>query len=136
MPRGSSTVIEAGRGDVFGAVFQWNRGDSKAAGDSLVPGLIETAPAARLKPAELLEKAQRPVYVLGEGVAYHSGAFDGDGVVVLDESCHGSVADNVFRCGLRRLEAGCFDDAATLEPLYLRKPEAQEVWERKNAGGH
>ncbi len=41
-------------------------------------------------------------------------------------------ADAVGRLALRRLAAGLLDDPATLEPLYLRRAEAEILWEQRH----
>ena len=40
-------------------------------------------------------------------------------------------AANVAMCGRDLLNAGNFDNVMNLEPLYIRRSEAEELWERR-----
>jgi hypothetical protein len=39
----------------------------------------------------------------------------------------------LWQAGRRRAEQGLFDDPATLQPLYIREPEAVTLWEARKA---
>ena len=109
---------------------------NEAAERSYVPGYRTVRAAASMLPAELLERTSRPLFLLGEGLNYHQGEFDGEGVVILDEKCNRPAASNVHRCGWLRAQAGLFANADELEPIYLRRPEAEENWERLHGKEH
>jgi hypothetical protein len=53
-------------------------------------------------------------------------------VVRLEEGLWTPRARVVHRLGYARAAAGAFDDAAQLLPLYIRLPEAEEVYRRKH----
>ena len=121
-------VIEAGRGRVFAAVFEPTDPSRKC--EPVMPGFDVIIPAAQMHPTELLDQTSRPLFLLGEGLTYHPDEFTGAGLVILPESCNRPSAANVHRCGYLRAQAGLFADAHQLQPIYLRRPEAEEKWEK------
>ena len=128
-----AVVIEAGRGRVFAAVFEPAAGgdsEGNQRSQSFVPGLCTVVAASQMLPTELLGRTSRPLLLLGEGLNYHRGEFEGDGLVILPDECNKPSAANVHRCGWLRAQAGVFDDAQELQPIYLRRPEAEENWEK------
>jgi tRNA threonylcarbamoyladenosine biosynthesis protein TsaB len=58
----------------------------------------------------------------------------GDGVQVLGDLNGGEApgAAAIGKIALRRLAAGERDQAALLEPIYLRRPEAEILWEQRH----
>jgi hypothetical protein len=55
----------------------------------------------------------------------------------LDESLWPAQAQNVFHVGLKLAAAGQYTPGPELMPLYIRRPEAEEKWEKlhgKNEG--
>jgi tRNA threonylcarbamoyladenosine biosynthesis protein TsaB len=73
------------------------------------------------------------VAVLGEGVERHGKVLaDTANVTVLAESTHRGRAENVYRVGVALAAAGAFTPPGELIPLYVRKPEAEERWEKQN----
>ena len=128
-----ATIIEAGQGRVFAAVFEPDIASQAHLGGpspSHVPGFITVVPAAQILPTDLLSRTSRPLILLGEGLNYHRQDFQGDGLAVLPEQCNTPSAANVHRCGWLRAQAGLFGDPRILQPIYLRRPEAEEKWEK------
>jgi tRNA threonylcarbamoyladenosine biosynthesis protein TsaB len=116
-----AVILDAKRGQVYAAVFD------------LRGGACETIVAPHLaEPAAVL--AGRPA-VVGEGVGYHRPAVEASGAEVLDEALSRPKAACVHEIGWRLAKAGQFTPARELTPLYIRRPEAEEVWERRQAGG-
>ncbi len=70
--------------------------------------------------------------VLGEGIPYHREAVDRTGLRTLPESLNRARAEVVSRLGFERASAGRFDVLADLVPTYVRRPEAEEVWEKRH----
>ena len=83
-----------------------------------------------MTPAELLDKAPRPLFLIGEGINYHRDQLSADRVTVLDDKYWQPRASFVHRCGYLRAGAGMFADVERLEPMYMRRPEAVEKWEQ------
>jgi len=78
------------------------------------------------------------VAVLGEGVEYHRAAIvagGGERVVELPREVWGGRASVVHRLGWEKAKRGEFSDPAELVPIYIRLPEAEEVWRRKREEG-
>jgi tRNA threonylcarbamoyladenosine biosynthesis protein TsaB len=110
-------VLDAKRGQIFTARFTrgadgaW-RGDERAHLDILT---------------QMLERAPRPVYLIGEGIPYHRAAIpEADDVVVAHEGLWTPRAAVVGRLGARFAAEGRFVDPFRLVPTYVRLAEAEE----------
>ena len=120
-------VLDAKRGQIYTARF------TRPAAD---------APWSTVEPAHLdvltdvLARAPRPVHLLGDGIPYHREHVPADDttvVVTAEDDWRpraAAVADRGY--GLARRDA--FADPFRLTPVYLRKPEAEEKWERAHGG--
>ena len=69
---------------------------------------------------------------LGEGIAYHRAAVDRAGLSVGPEKFNQPRAEVVHRIGYTRAGTGASEDLTALVPIYVRRPEAEEVWERRH----
>ena len=120
-----AVVLDAKEGLIYAERFA--RRDGAAVGEA--PGGLTT-------PAGLLAACPRPLTLLGEGLGYHD--LRAEGVTIPRPEAtgcppHVPVAAGVWRVGRRKARAGEYTDAARLLPDYLRRPEAQRVWERRQA---
>jgi tRNA threonylcarbamoyladenosine biosynthesis protein TsaB len=124
-------ILDAKRAQIFSARYERNR----ATGE-----LTQAAPAGLYDPASFLQKAMGraeamgggSVALLGEGIEYHRAALAVPGVVELPKELWHARAGMVHRLGYARAVAGRFSEAATLLPLYIRLPEAEEVYRKKH----
>ena len=81
----------------------------------------------------LSRQGKKKVYFLGEGLVYYANKFDAPFTVVLDEKFWAARAAGLFNVGQRLAAQGKFADPSTLTPLYIRKPESIENWEKRQA---
>ena len=72
---------------------------------------------------------------VGEGIPYHQAAMNRTGLPVLPEALNRSRAEVVCRLGFASASGGHFDELGELVPTYVRRPEAEEVWERRHGRG-
>jgi tRNA threonylcarbamoyladenosine biosynthesis protein TsaB len=102
-----ATILDAKRKQFYVAVFE-NTDDTwrKVTTDCLTTASDFIRRFAR---------GTAPIWLLGEGLVYYSDNFAADGVRFLDRDYWPARAD--------------FADPTTLEPFYLRRPEATENWE-------
>jgi tRNA threonylcarbamoyladenosine biosynthesis protein TsaB len=116
-------VLDAKRDQIFTARFsrEGNR-------------WIEQEPAHLDDLPSMLERAPRPLWLLGEGIPYHRKSLGaGDSSIFLTGSdLWQPRAAAVAILGAELAIEGAFVDPDHLTPLYIRKPEAQEVWEAKH----
>ncbi len=117
-----AVVLDAKRKQVFGASYELRNGRYERQQGTLLA-----------TPAELLTGG--PWFVIGEGVAYHREAIDAAGARTLDESLWWPRAAMVHRIGWSLAQAGQFTAAQELVPAYVRRPEAEELWEKRRASG-
>lgn len=117
-----ATFLDARKDQVFAAAFAQSE------------GVFESLDAVRMSaPAVFLNSLARPVVVLGEGVVHHRPAIEAAGGIVAEESLWQPTAASVLTLGWRMAQAGRFIDGPDLVPAYVRRPEAEEVWERRQA---
>lgn len=119
-PANLVVVLDAKRQRVYAASFSLQRGQYQRADEPNewdVDRLAATLPAGC--PA------------VGEGIAYHAEAIARAGFCVLPEELNRARAEAVQRLGHGKARSGQFDDPGSLVPIYVRRPEAEEVWERR-----
>ncbi len=120
-PAYAAVLLDAKRKQVFAAVFE------------LCGGQYRCLTGPRLEsPATILATAPRPIAILGEGVDYHRESIGACEATVLDRALWIPTAANVYKLGRRLAEAGQFTAARDLVPCYVRRPEAEELWEKRH----
>jgi len=120
-----ATVIDAKRGQFFIAAFERRNGIWQ-----------KTLLDCLMKAEEFKEKfgsSDEPVWLLGEGLLYYAKKFETDNIKILDKEYWSPRAGNVFRIGSQMAVKEKFCDPVSLVPFYLRKPEAEENWEKKTS---
>ncbi|HUU82299.1 MAG TPA: tRNA (adenosine(37)-N6)-threonylcarbamoyltransferase complex dimerization subunit type 1 TsaB, partial [Phycisphaerae bacterium] len=120
-PKDLVVLLDAKRGRVYAATFTLDQARYRRV----------TEPAER-KVAELASTLPDRCAAVGEGIAYHRTAVDRARLTVLPEELNRPRAEVVHALGFARAAAGDFDGPAALVPIYVRRPEAEEVWERRH----
>ncbi len=118
-PQNVAVILDAKRKQIYTAAFSLQDGAYQS---TMGPELAD--------PQKFLARCPRPLVVLGEGVDYHREAIDKTDVTVLDKKLWPGRAENVFRVGLELADAGQYTPGNELLPLYIRRPEAEEKWEK------
>ena len=72
--------------------------------------------------------------VFGEGVLYHRGVVEASGLEILPEAVYRPRAETVYRLGVGQANTGRTADRRALVPTYVRPPEAEEKWARRQQG--
>jgi len=129
-PARLAVILDAKRNHVYAAEFTLDVPD-------LTPGAAvyrRCLEPAELDPDDFFAALPRPCAVLGEGIAYHASAVDRSNLDRLPDDLNRPRAAVVHRLGFALASAGCSSDAAmaTVTPIYIRAPEAEEVWARRN----
>lgn len=126
-PRHLAVILDAKRGQVYTAPFEQDQAAYRQTSESRVAD-----------PAEFLAALPEPRFLLGQGISFHSEALRRVPHQCLPESLWQPRVETVCRLGFEQAGRGEFEDPGTLAPLYLRRPEAEEVWEKRHgpeAGG-
>ena len=119
VPANLAVVLDAKRAQVYAAAFE------------LRSGTYEKVIDAHLaEPRAFLDRCPQPLAVLGEGIPYHQEAIDESGATVLDQNLWPPRAEHVYHAGMRLARAGQYTLGGELLPLYIRRPEAEEKWEK------
>lgn len=135
----AAVAIEAKRGMIYAAVYQKkktgpaddnNNNINSCIIESYVPGYAVLMEPCVSTAGRLLAETGRPLTVLGDGLRGQRQELSGEGVVCLGEKSWQPRAANVYRCGRLRSRAGLYSDPNLLLPIYLRRPEAIERWEK------
>lgn len=121
-PSRLAVILDAKRGQVFGATFSLTG-----------EGYCREDEARLIEPAVLL-KAGPLLSVIGEGIAYHRAAVEESGATIVDRALWTPRAANVHRLGWALSRAIRFTPPRELTPLYIRRPEAEELWEKRRTG--
>ena len=79
-----------------------------------------------IEPRALLPLLPRPVLIFGDGVSPYQELFSADGITIKNEELGVARARVVARLGIQLYEKGKTSDPFRLQPLYLRRPEAEE----------
>ena len=121
-------VLDAKRGQFFVAAYERNCGAGGA------PEFRKILPDCLMAPRQLLERFEdrnKPIWLLGEGLVYYKDKFSTEGVRFLPENYWSPQASKVHLLGWKMASEGNFADPLTLEPIYLRRPEAEEKWQQR-----
>lgn len=112
-------VLDAKRGQVFSARFE-RQADA----------WIEREPAHLGRLAEIIARAPRPLYLIGEGIPYHAAAIPADDpeLIATSPDLWRARAAMVAEVGVQRAREGDYADPMSLTPIYIRLPEAEEKW--------
>jgi len=114
-------IRDAKRSGLYASVFE-RRGGT----------LEETFGPALIQPEALARRLPAPALVLGRGAAKARAALDRFDLA--PETTWDVRPSAVARLGHALLMAGATADPMRLEPIYLRRPEAEEVWQRRRGG--
>ncbi len=113
-------VLDAKRGQVFAGRFQRQNGH-----------LVTTLEACLTDPSKFVAESAKPMLLLGEGIEYHQEALQAADVQFGAKSLWQPKARAVCKIGWARGRKGEFADPVSLGPIYLRVPEAEEVWNKR-----
>ena len=129
------TVIDAQKKQVYGRQYEWNGADMIAL-DTIevhqVPELLESL-------VKLCET--HPVVIVGDGLkrlekeyalGVEEGRIDPMKLALGHESKQRPRASHVIQVALPQFMNGTIPDAQSIEPFYIRKSEAEVVWDEKN----
>ena len=112
-------VLDAKREQIFTARFER---------DASTGAWIEREPAHLDSLAAMIDRAPRPVHLIGEGIPYHEKFVPRDDpmVMVTPSETWRARAAAVAKIGMDLAGRGQFADPFTLTPIYIRRPEAEE----------
>lgn len=114
-----SPMLDAQKGNVYQGVFEWREGE-----------LHQMAPARVIPFAEAyweLSKLPGPFIILGEAVEMYREKISCPAPPHITMPRAGSVAV----LAQKMFQNGDYHDLFSLEPLYVRRSEAEEIWERR-----
>jgi len=121
-----SPILDAQKGNVYQSLFEWRNGE-----------LREIMPARVIAIDEALREIpgnQLPVIVLGEAAVLHRAKIEQAGHPLVMAAPHIVIqrAGSVAGLGQKLLAQGIEHDVMTLEPSYIRRSEAEVLWEQRN----
>jgi tRNA threonylcarbamoyladenosine biosynthesis protein TsaB len=120
-------VLDAKRKQVYAALYRRERGVLVRKTDDL---LIFAGDLV----SRLSTECPKPVFLLGDGLAAYRAQFTADRIFHAEEKLWTARASLVARLGFARFKSGQRDSWQALTPRYLRRPEAEEMWEKRKGG--
>ena len=122
------TLIDAQKGNVYAGVYRWDR--------TTLTTEKEIYIAPRTEVLDTLEREGQPVVFCGDGSLKGRRDIEGRSplfrmappTMVIPRAGSVALAANV------RFAAGDYDDCMTLTPSYLRRSEAEVLWEKRHGG--
>lgn len=125
-PERIAVILDAKRGQFYTAVYQHMSNGQY----STSLGIWEKkSPDSLMTASKFLDRfasKTEPIWLLGEGLVYYADKFKAEGVHILDKRCWTPQAAKVHLLGYEMSLKGQFADPVTLQPKYLRRPEAEE----------
>lgn len=151
-----AAIVDAKRGGLFASLFERRDADAgEARGDSLpAPGVSRGSnghdtPASRrglvtamldefaevfgpalIEPEDLARQLAAPAFVLGHGITKGCAALAG--FELAPQDLWDIRPGIIGRLGAELFDRGQAADPLRLEPIYIRPPEAQEIWQRRH----
>ncbi len=122
-------MLDAKKDQVFGAVYLLTDGEYQC-----------VVPAQMVEPVALVESLLsagqfQSCVLLGEGLNHHLAKFDdlvkAECAIVGAEPLWWPHASRVIEIGRKLVARDGFTDANRLVPDYVRRPEAEEIWEKR-----
>ena len=136
-------ILDAKRGGLFASIFERRSGPPPSGSAGIMSDLDETFGPALIEPEDLARRLEsqcapaglappcgRPVYILGPGIPKGRAALAA--FELAPEPMWNVRPAVVAHLGWQLHEEGRYADPLRLEPVYIRPPEAQEIWERKH----
>jgi len=136
-------ILDAKRGGLFASIFERRSGPPPSGSAGIMSDLDETFGPALIEPEDLarrLEPQCAPaglappcggaVFIVGPGIPKGRAALAG--FELAPEPMWNVRPAVVAHLGWQLHEEGRYADPLRLEPVYIRPPEAQEIWERKH----
>ena len=118
-------MLDAQKGNVYFALYRWEEGTFQE--------LTTPAVAAVETVLERLSQADTPVVILGEAaVLFREKTILYKNLFLPPANSIISRAGSTALLGLERLQAGQTDNVEALEPLYIRRSEAEVLWEKRH----
>jgi tRNA threonylcarbamoyladenosine biosynthesis protein TsaB len=113
-----ATILDAKRGQFYIAAYQ----KEETRWEKFMPDCLMTA-------SQFIDRFAgnaEPIWLLGEGLVYHTDAFKAENIHFFDKKYWNPTAAKVHSLGWQLALKGKFADPVTLQPNYLLRPEAEE----------
>ncbi|MBP2646256.1 MAG: universal protein YeaZ [Firmicutes bacterium] len=122
-----AATLDAQKGNMYLALYQ---GQGNTVAVMRQPHVVSLAEA--IKEWQALDQ---PVVILGEAIKLYNGKIPvSDKLMVAGPHLAMPRAANVAYAGLEMLKTGISQDVMTLEPMYIRRSEAEELWSARHGG--
>lgn len=119
------SVLDAQKGDVYAGLYSWQQ----EAVHLVKP--VEVLPFAEV--IDFCQNLDLPVVIIGDIAQKKQALIRAAGSNIIAAQPHMIMprAANVAMLAQKKLAAGRTDEVMTLEPLYIRRSEAEVLWEKR-----
>jgi tRNA threonylcarbamoyladenosine biosynthesis protein TsaB len=116
-------MLDAQKGNVYQALFEWQQGELR----ELQPAVVTEVTTA----LESLSQYDRPVLLMGESAVMYRDKIEQIGKNLTLAAPHVIIqrASSVGGLGHILIKQGIKHDVMSLEPVYIRRSEAEVLWE-------
>lgn len=123
-----SPILDAQKGNVYQALFEWQNGELKELMPATVIGIDEALSS--------VAQYNAPVILMGESAAAHREKIKQMDNHLALAAPHMIIprASSVAGLGHIMIKQGIQHDVMALEPLYIRRSEAEVLWECRHGG--
>ena len=123
-----SPILDAQKGNVYQALFEWQNGNVKELMPATVIGIDEAL--------DSLAQYSAPVILMGEAAVLHREKIKQRDNHLSLAAPHMIIprASSVAGLGHMLIQQGIHHDVMALEPLYIRRSEAEVLWECRHGG--
>lgn len=132
-----AVILDAKRGQVYAA--RYHRDNPVSGASQSGRKWLHTTGPILTTPQEFVRQSPKPLHILGEGIDYHRPALDAmdeisGAVTELGRQYWMPHAVAVHVLGWSMAQRGEFANTQSLIPVYIRLPEAQELWNSRHGG--
>lgn len=121
-----AVILDAKRGQFYTAVYQRMSEGQKSMKDWIWTKIFSDSLLTASQFLDRFAAGNGPIWLLGEGLVYYSDKFKAEGIHILDKRYWIPRAAKLHLLGYEMSLNGQFADPVTLQPKYLRGPEAEE----------
>ena len=122
IPEKIATILDAKRSEFFVALYQRQAKNDNVIWQKQLPDCLMRASQF----VERLGNQDKPIWLLGEGLVYYKDKFKSPNIRFMDECFWWPKAQKIHLLGWAKALRNEFANPVTLEPKYLRLPDAVE----------
>ncbi|MHC4076292.1 MAG: tRNA (adenosine(37)-N6)-threonylcarbamoyltransferase complex dimerization subunit type 1 TsaB [Planctomycetota bacterium] len=123
-----AVILDAKRGQFFVAVYQYRQNTHSSQNEGKWEKILPDSLMTAKQFVDEFASSNQTIWLLGEGLLHHREKFQAEGIGFLGEEYWWPTAEKIHRLGYEKSLRAEFAEPIGLQPVYLRRPQAQEKW--------